>query len=62
MKIGIGKRQLQVTIEKAPVEIPEEAAMIGADDRDIERIARSASTRREPRWDVGPALFGGYRL
>ena len=62
MNFGIGKRHLSITIERNPIEIPEEKAMIGASDRELEQIVRRASQARDPRWEIGPALFGGYHV
>ena len=61
MNIGIGKRSLVISVEKAEREPVDAAALIGATDREVEQFARKRHAANEPRWEV-PTAFFGYRI
>ena len=62
MQIPMGTRQIRISLERlnGMLDRPE---LIEATDRDIERLARTGKTRREPRWEAPVSMLGiGMRL
>lgn len=60
MKLPFGTRNLVVTIEQGKPEIRTNAALIGASDREVERIARNHNKAREPRWETSAITYGWH--
>ena len=62
MNIGIGKRNLVVSLEKVQkTERDDLAALIGATDREVEQFVRKSHANREPRWDITALMIGHGR-
>ncbi len=60
MKLPFGTRNLVVTIEQGESEIHADAALIGASDREVERIVRNHNKAREPRWEPSAITYGWH--
>jgi len=62
MQIPMGTRQVRISFERLGrvIDLPE---LVGASDRDIERLARTGKLHREPRWETPVSMLGmGMRL
>lgn len=61
MNIGIGRKNIVVSVEKVRAEPANPSALIGATDREVEQFVRKSNTAQDPRWDIAPTIMG-YRI
>ena len=63
MRIPLRNRQITIELERVARRIDDRPELIGASDRDIERLARSGRLSREPRWEAPVSTLGiGMRI
>jgi hypothetical protein len=58
MQIPMGRRQVRISLERMGRSMIDRPELIEASDRELERIARTGSISREPRWEAPVAMLG----
>lgn len=61
--IPLGRRRLVLTLAAEPIRsrAPEPAAVLGASDAELARLASRRHDADQARWDVWTTLYGGPR-